>query len=961
MAQSNNNTTIKVSVDASGVQSGVNQLKASGAQANATMDAMAKRAAQVDAAMKEAAANGFELNARAAKRLVDQYNQLEATAGKTRLEILNQRAASSGVVNAFTAQAEAIKAASSATHSFTMDSTAARREMLVMAHEASQGSWSKLGGSLMVFGEATDALSKVMSPLGASLGIVAAAAALFGYKIISGAAAFDTLNKSAMLTNGYLGLTTGQLKLMSESLAGTSTPLKTVEEAMTGLVRSGQISGEMLADVTRATVNFAHDTGEEVDKVVETMVKFSKDPKKALEELQGQYHLFTAAQAQVIEGYIRAGDEAAAYKAVVDGLNASHDRFKTNAEANIGYIGKLWRGLSKLATDMGNDLAHAGVQATDAEKLNDALKRQAGLKIAVAQLDKNGNSDAFGYRDKLKQANDDVAALQKTTAAQKAAAAAQADIARKGDGVVAANTYLDSTKYASPTRQRDQEIQAENVAYQKAIKDLDASGTEREQVEKRHQENLAQIRSQYAKKTTSDNGNNAVLARLRGENQLTEAEEKRSAAVLKGLRDANLIDADEYFRRLHDIQASALDQEIKNAATQIDIAKRKKEKAAAETAQAEYEKLVVQRKKVDDDLTSALATNAAKRAADIKKYQDDQTDRVVKQQRGYQQEDKSRYLSPTDNKTYQESLRLYEQNQQDLASLRDKYSKHQIDSTEYDAEVTAAQSAYNQETALLQQHLDNELAVRNSYTAQVKLANRDILGDGTTSAEAVGQAYRSTWDTATSALETALTTGKFSFSSFTASILQDLTKILLKWSEMSALQAFLGAGSGSSGTSALFGIASTVVGAVAGGSSGASSSVGSNTYGFHLATGGNVTGPGTSTSDSIPAMLSNGEYVINAKAASQHKNLLDAINYGGVGRFATGGAVGSIAPTASSGSVTHTTSLQLNLQQGNSGGGLTEQDVAALAPMFQNLIDKRLNQKMNGQGGYAYRIRHNQI
>jgi hypothetical protein len=45
-------------------------------------------------------------------------------------------------------------------------------------------------------------------------------------------------------------------------------------------------------------------------------------------------------------------------------------------------------------------------------------------------------------------------------------------------------------------------------------------------------------------------------------------------------------------------------------------------------------------------------------------------------------------------------------------------------------------------------------------------------------------------------------------------------------------------------------------------------------------TGGQVTGPGTGTSDSIPAMLSNGEYVINAAATAAWRPLLDAINYG---------------------------------------------------------------------------------
>jgi len=59
-----------------------------------------------------------------------------------------------------------------------------------------------------------------------------------------------------------------------------------------------------------------------------------------------------------------------------------------------------------------------------------------------------------------------------------------------------------------------------------------------------------------------------------------------------------------------------------------------------------------------------------------------------------------------------------------------------------------------------------------------------------------------------------------------------------------------------------------------------------------LATGGMVRGPGTSTSDSIPAMLSNGEYVVNAKATARHRHLLEAINNGGRARFAEGGPVG---------------------------------------------------------------------
>lgn len=45
--------------------------------------------------------------------------------------------------------------------------------------------------------------------------------------------------------------------------------------------------------------------------------------------------------------------------------------------------------------------------------------------------------------------------------------------------------------------------------------------------------------------------------------------------------------------------------------------------------------------------------------------------------------------------------------------------------------------------------------------------------------------------------------------------------------------------------------------------------------------GGQVRGPGTGTSDSIPAMLSDGEFVVNAKATRKHRGILEAINAGG--------------------------------------------------------------------------------
>lgn len=133
------------------------------------------------------------------------------------------------------------------------------------------------------------------------------------------------------------------------------------------------------------------------------------------------------------------------------------------------------------------------------------------------------------------------------------------------------------------------------------------------------------------------------------------------------------------------------------------------------------------------------------------------------------------------------------------------------------------------------------------------------------------------------------------------------------WQGLSSSLGGLLSGGGGGGGSGLFGsllsIGGSLVGGMFGGGGAAASSMaqGASAAGYsgaafdswvknassavRAATGGHIRGPGTGTSDSITAMLSNGEYVINAKAAAKNMGLLDAINYGKMPKFAEGGLV----------------------------------------------------------------------
>ena len=63
-----------------------------------------------------------------------------------------------------------------------------------------------------------------------------------------------------------------------------------------------------------------------------------------------------------------------------------------------------------------------------------------------------------------------------------------------------------------------------------------------------------------------------------------------------------------------------------------------------------------------------------------------------------------------------------------------------------------------------------------------------------------------------------------------------------------------------------------------------------------FARGGPVSGPGGPRDDRVPALLSHGEFVVNAAATAEHRAVLEAINGGGLRRFADGGVAGALRP-----------------------------------------------------------------
>ena len=639
-----NETTVVVSVDATGYSAALDKGRASATSFMASQDAMAARVAATQAAIAEAATNGSTASTRAINSFITSLAKMADQSGKTRVELLQQKAALLGISNAaapylaqMNASAATTKAAGSAlsglgaeaaeaaghTASFSLATSGARRELLVLAHEASQGNWKRFGGSLLVLGERMDAMSVIMSPVGAGFGAIALAAGAFFYELVQGEEQITAFNKAITSTNGFIGLSAAQMADMSNGMQTATQSLSVVREAMAQVAATGTVTADQLQLATQAAISMSQDIGIGTDKAAESLSKIQENVIKWLTDYQTAHHTFNAAQVEEIEGFVKLGDTTGAYESILRDLNAAHAAAEKSGLQTTSSVAQGWRDIVAQVKEYAGMIANIAAPKSADKQVGDQYARleqaQKALAMAQAAGNQGGNSAqimaAAQFQVDAEQKKLDI--LRQAQGIQNTAQRAKEASAKSGDAAVRGNAYVNDTKYASPADKHKLDLDADNQKFQQDTKDLDKNSALYQAALKRHYDNVAQINAQYAKKTKgpSNTGSvNAQLAALVSRNAAIEQEEKRAETAKKAERAAGLITADEYLKDVYSIQYDAYTKEIAIAQQRADIASGKKEKAAMETALGDVAKLTASRTALMQSAADAEATITAKRA-----------------------------------------------------------------------------------------------------------------------------------------------------------------------------------------------------------------------------------------------------------------------------------------------------------------------------------------------------------
>ena len=128
------------------------------------------------------------------------------------------------------------------------------------------------------------------------------------------------------------------------------------------------------------------------------------------------------------------------------------------------------------------------------------------------------------------------------------------------------------------------------------------------------------------------------------------------------------------------------------------------------------------------------------------------------------------------------------------------------------------------------------------------------------------------------------------------------------------------------------------------------------------AMGGSIYGAGTATSDSIPAMLSNGEFVVRASVANKYRSVLERLNNtGNLPRFDTGGSAGIVGSDGFFSMETLYNIMNLFLEQlrglvGEDIFGQIQNLIEAVKKLFPNFTGGSTKPSLITEGDLANRI-----
>ncbi|MGB7195446.1 MAG: phage tail tape measure protein [Collimonas pratensis] len=784
-------------------------------------------------------------------------------AAKARADLQQAGSAQSNASSAVQQYADTMKSASENTIEFGKKAAGAAQQVLTLANSTAQGDWTGVASSLLSIAANAETMGLLFSAAANPITLAAAALGALTLASIAGARESTAFANSLQLTGNFAGLTEGQFNAMAQSMANAGNfGVGAAREALLSLVSTGKFSGDALADVGSAIVAMARLSGGSTADVTKDFAKMADGVSNWADSFNQSHHFASAAQLAHIQLLEEQGKKQEAMAETGRLLNVSLEessRNLTGMPSVLRTAGNAWDTFWDKAKGSGRTHTNDDQIKEILDKVTYVNRTAGGVTGISPSALPAFNANAVVELTPLYK--------KKFTEEQLARDQASHDkIQAEGRAADISNKALADSQKTRP-QQGEERIRK----YKSDIKKQIAAGSSDVDDEKQQAARIAKITEEYADKKSAKPVISAVhqddigsrflqqlhdqdivtRALLETNNKLTGAEKQQAEFLLKidGLKGKSNLTADErsLLAKQKEITAQLEinvndEKQLKN---KQDILKIVERSAQIDAQIVSFQQSQSEQHQTELDAVS-MGAEAQKRNGAVKSI----------------------------NKEYEK-----QQQQLDSATPEDKRNS----------------SEYLDQKKTIQGQLQQSLKEYDKYYATLKekqgdwrngamKAFYDYQDTASNVAAQAGAAFTNVAKGMEDALFNFAMTGKLSFTDMAKSIIADIARMQAR-----------------AAVSGLFNMAISAIGSYFGGAStsqvGGSgpgptsfgvepgnnfTGLGSGFYGISgKASGGLVSGPGTSTSDSVATKLSNGEFVNNAESTKKNRGILEWMNNGG--------------------------------------------------------------------------------
>jgi phage-related minor tail protein len=276
------------------------------------------------------------------------------------------------------------------------------RELLVLAHELSQGNVKNFGGSLLVLAERVNFLEFALSGAGIAATLLGGAVLGSVGLIALGAIESDKFSKSLQLTGNYAAVTEQQIRDLAAAQAKlTGQTIGASRESLQTIAGTGLFGPTELAAAARAMGDYQRLTHKTAEEAVKDFSSIQNGVAKWAEEQNKSVHFLTAAEYEHIKSLEDTGQKQ---QAVIETLQLYAQTIESRAGPQTNALAAGLHAAGESASFLSEALKNIGRGTTS----NDYI---AGLQRDIDLLQSRRNSP--GSTDRFRSAIDShVAQLQ---------------------------------------------------------------------------------------------------------------------------------------------------------------------------------------------------------------------------------------------------------------------------------------------------------------------------------------------------------------------------------------------------------------------------------------------------------------------------------------------------------------------------------------------------------------------